>query len=140
MKVFQLSVFAENQPGVLGRITAALAEAQVDIQALCIADTTEFGVLRLVVSHPEVARGALERIGYHVSMTGVLALSVGHQPGGLAKALAALGDEVTVEYCYAVLGRDPRRAFVILKCDDNDRAEKLFCRAGFAVLDAEDLC
>lgn len=139
MAVKQLSVFAENRPGALSAITTVLGDAGVDIHALCIADTTEFGVLRLVVDQVDVARKALTEAGFAVSLTNVLAICVGHKPGGLAEALRALGADIMVEYCYAFIGWDARRAFVILRVDDNDRAAALLQSAGFPPLEGDEI-
>lgn len=139
MNIQQLSVFVENRPGVLAAITALLGDACIDIQALSMADTTEFGVLRLIVNQVDKAYETLAAAGYPVSRTNVLAVCIGHQPGGLARALAALGEAVTVEYCYAFMSRDPRRAFVILRLDRNEEGAALLQKAGFSVLSADEL-
>lgn len=139
MTVTQISVFMENRPAVLADVTRLIGEADVDIQALSVADTTDFGVLRLIVNRPAEAQRILQNAGYPVSSTEVLAVSIGHRPGSLAKALSALGSDVTVEYCYAFIGRDPKSAYVILRADDNRRAFERLKRGGFAVLGADDI-
>ena len=87
MTVTQISIFVENRPGRLAAVTRVLGEADVDIQALSIADTSEFGVLRLIVNATDLAAQVLRDAGFRVTLTKVLAVSVGNRPGGLAKAL-----------------------------------------------------
>ncbi|MEG2174293.1 MAG: hypothetical protein RR135_02260 [Oscillospiraceae bacterium] len=135
----QLSVFTEKKPGVLAKIATILGQNGVDIQALCIADTTEFGVLRLIVDHMVPARTALEAAGFHTSLTDVLAVGVEHHPGGLGKVLEALEQGAIVEYCYAFLSRKSQQAHVILRMDDNAKAAGLLENAGFRLVSAQEL-
>ena len=111
MFIKQLSVFVENKSGRLAEITAVLAGAGIDIRALSIADTTNFGILRIIVDKPFEAEAALKEAGLTVSLTSVLAIGIPDEPGGFAaamKALAAAG--VGVEYMYAFISRDEGRA------------------------------
>lgn len=121
MFIKQISVFVENKSGRLAEITAILAEAGIDIRALSVADTTHFGILRLIVDRPDEAEEALRNSGLTVSLTNVIAIGVPDQPGGFAQAAQALRD-VDIEYMYAFLSRDPGRACVILRVPDNDAA------------------
>lgn len=139
MTVKQISVFVENRAGSLANITAALGNAGIDILALSIADTSDFGVLRLIVNDPTLAAKTLHSVGYPVSTTEVIAVAIAHHPGGLAAALAALGTDVIVEYCYAFLGRDPKNAVVILRPDDNQKAIALLQKGGFSTLNEAQL-
>lgn len=113
MFIKQLSVFVENKSGRLAEITAVLAGAGIDIRALSIADTTNFGILRIIVDKPFEAETALKEAGLTVSLTSVLAIGIPDEPGGFAaamKALAAAG--VGVEYMYAFISRDEGRGLV----------------------------
>lgn len=139
MTIKQISVFIENRAGILANITSALGNAGIDILALSIADTTDFGVLRLIVNDPVSAAEELHKVGYPVSTTEVIAISIGHHPGGLAKALASLGTDVVVEYCYAFIGRDPQNAIVILRPDNNQRAIELLKKGGFNTLGESEI-
>ncbi len=139
MTVKQISVFVENRAGILANITSALGNAGIDILALSVADTTDFGVLRLIVNDPALAAKTLHSVGYPVSTTEVLAVAIAHHPGGLASALAALGTDVVVEYCYAFIGRDPKNAVVILRPDNNERAIALLKKGGFDTLSEDQL-
>ena len=120
MAIHQLSVFVENRKGRLAGITAALAAAKVDIRAVSIADTTDYGILRLIVNQPGRAMEALKAQGMTVSLTEVIGIAVSDQPGGLAKAvgvLAAAG--MDVEYMYAFVNPGEDVAYVILRVEDN---------------------
>lgn len=139
MTVKQISVFVENRAGILANITSALGNAGIDILALSIADTSDFGVLRLIVNDPALAAKTLHSVGYPVSTTEVIAVAIAHHPGGLAAALAALGTDVVVEYCYAFIGRDPQNAVVILRPDNNEKAITLLQKNGFNTLNEAEL-
>ena len=103
----QLSVFIENKPGRLAEVTGYLAEAGINLHALCIADTTDFGILRLIVNNAEQAKDILKERGLTVKTTEVLAVALEHKPGSLAgvlKELDMLG--ISIEYMYAFTSRD----------------------------------
>lgn len=140
MTVKQLSVFVENNPGSLAEIAAALGRSQVDIRALSIADTTNFGVLRLIVDKPIKASEALREAGFTVSLTSVIAVGVSDTPGGLCSVLdmlAAAG--ITVEYMYAYISREHGMAYVILRTDNNDSALDTLTKNSVPVLCKKDI-
>ncbi len=140
MTVNQLSVFVENKQGRLSEITSILQQNQVDIRALSIADTTHFGILRLIVDKPAQAETALKEAGFTVSLTPVIAIGVADRPGGLAEALALLRDGgISVEYMYAFVSRKKDSAFVILRVDDNGKAVELMKNGGFSVLQESEI-
>ena len=140
MTVNQLSVFVENKQGRLSEITSILQQNQVDIRALSIADTTHFGILRLIVDKPAQAETALKEAGFTVSLTPVIAIGVADRPGGLAEALALLRDGgISVEYMYAFVSRKKDSAFVILRVDDNGKAVELMKNGGFSVLQEAEI-
>lgn len=123
MYIKQLSVFVENKSGRLAEITSVIAAAGIDIRALSIADTTNFGILRLIVDKPDEAEQVLKKAGLTVSLTNVIAVGIPDEPGGFAAAMKSLADAgVDVEYMYAFISRDQGRACVILRVKDNDRA------------------
>jgi len=130
----QLSVFIENTKGSLAQITRILGENHVDIRALSLADTSKFGILRLIVDDPRTAEQSLKKAGLTVTLTDVLAVAIQDQPGGLTAAVTALGDQVNIEYMYAFVSRKEGVANVILRVDDNARAEQLLLANGVAVL------
>jgi len=140
MSVKQISVFVENKSGSLARITKILSENGIDIQALSLADTTDFGILRLIVNSPEKAELILSENHITVKETDVLAVAIDDTPGGLHKALSALEKEnIGIEYMYAFTGKKFEHALVILRVQDNDAAAKVLTSAGIEVINAEKL-
>lgn len=140
MKIKQLSIFVENKAGRLAEITNTLAEAKIDIRAISVADTTEFGILRLIVDDPERACEHLKKESVTVSLTEVIAVDITDTPGELAKAMTVLSDNgIAIEYVYAFFSRDRGKASVILKVDDSDRAIKVFDSANINVLSSAQI-
>ena len=140
MIVKQLSIFVENKHGRLAEITRLLAENQLDIRALSIADTTDYGILRLIVNKPERAMEALKKEGMTVSLTNVIAIAVPDCPGGLNKAVEVLSDkDISVEYMYAFLNPKRETAFVILRVEDNDKAIQALLEGGVALMRSEEI-
>lgn len=136
----QISVFAENRHGSIQEITSVLDEAKVNIRALSIADTTDFGVVRMLVDKRKDALKALRDAGKTVKETDVTALAVDDAPGGFHKALCVLTENnINIEYCYGFVAPVGGGATIILRCDDQDRADKALTEAGFRLLTAEDI-
>ena len=126
MLIKQLSVFVENKKGRLSEILGVLSDNNIDISALSIADTSEFGILRMIVSDPETAKQKLRESGVIVKTTHVIGMIVDDKPGALAKDIQLLSENgVTVEYTYAFLSRNHDNALVVLRADDNEKAEKI---------------
>jgi len=123
----QISVFIENKRGRLADVTKRLGANGIDISALCIADTTDFGILRIIVDKPDLAEKVLKEDGFAVSITEVIAMSIEDQPGGLAKALKVLDEyDINIEYMYAYLRKNCDKAMVIVRVDrPMDAIEKL---------------
>ena len=123
MLVKQISVFLENKSGRLAEVTKTLGVNNIDISALSIADTTDFGILRLIVNKPEEAERALKENGFTVSCTSVIAIAVEDKPGGLASALEILDTEgIGIEYMYAFVGKTSSDALVILRVEEPEKA------------------
>lgn len=123
MSMKQLSIFVENKAGRLAEITTAIAAAGIDIHALSIADTTNFGILRLIVNQPDKAEAALKSAGLTVSLTDVIAIGVEDQPGGFARAARVMSDAaIDIEYMYSFLHQDSGKAWIILRVADNGKA------------------
>jgi hypothetical protein len=140
MDLEQISVFMENRPGSLADITGALARADVNIRALSLADTADFGILRLVVNQPEKARRALKDGGFTVGMTTVLALEIPDRPGGLSGILQILATAaINVEYMYAFVQKSGENAVVIFRFDEPERAARAMRDAGVRVLSGEEV-
>lgn len=123
MKVRQISVFLENKSGRLAEVTQVLGENRVNIRALSIADTSDFGILRLIVNDPTLAYRVLKDAGYTVSENAVLAVEICDSPGGLAASLRVFQDcDVNIEYMYAFVGQCSENAVVVFKVADIDWA------------------
>ena len=123
MLIKQISIFLENKSGRLADVTRTLAKNNINISALSIADTTDFGILRLIVNDPERAQKALKEEGFTVNINNVIAISVEDKPGGLADALEILeNDNIGIEYMYAFVSRDSNKAMVILRVENPEKA------------------
>ncbi len=140
MAIKQLSIFLENKPGTLIEVTEALGAAHIDIRAMSVADTQDFGILRLIVSDPESARDKLSALGFVVSITQVVAVAVSDKPGALTAVMQVLSDkEINVEYMYAFLTSRGRSAYVVLRVGDNDHASALLTEAGIELVSEDDI-
>ena len=140
MQINQLSIFVENKAGRLMEIVDVLKENNVNISALSLADTTDFGVLRMIVCDPEKAKIALRESGVIVKTTPVLALPIEDTPGGLAAMLSLFSEEkIAVEYMYAFATRIEGTAVMVLRVDDVEKAQKLLIQKGFGDLDSAEL-
>ena len=138
MKVEQISVFLENKAGRLAEVANVLGKVGINIRALSLADTTDFGILRLIVNDREVAKKALKEAGFTVGITQVIAVEVEDKPGGLAKILKLLADEgINVEYMYAFVERSSGNAVLIFKLEDLDKAIDLLSSHGVKVIPGE---
>lgn len=123
MKVEQISVFLENKPGALSEVTQILGESGVNIRALSLADTKDFGILRLIVNDNEKARQTLDQKGFTVRKTDVVAVEVPDRPGGLAAIIKILAEaKINVEYLYAFVQQSGQNAIIIFRFDETDRA------------------
>lgn len=140
MALKQLNVFVENKRGALVSITQTLAEHNVDIRALSIADTEEFGILRMIVSDIDTAKSALANLGCIVNISEVVGLKIGDAPGKLSAALDVLDKAcINVEYLYAFLTRTERHAYVVFRVAENDAAEDVLTNAGFHLISDADV-
>ncbi len=135
MAIQQLTAFVENRRGRLVELTRLLAAAGVDLRALSIADTQEFGILRAIVSDTPKAMDILRRSGVLVKSTPVVGVRLTDRPGELSLALAALDEAgINVEYLYAFLAVTPGVADLVLRVQDNDAAERVLREAGFEII------
>lgn len=135
MFIKQLSVFVENKSGRLAEITELIANSNIDIRALSIADTTDFGILRLVVDKPAEAEKTLKNAGLTVSLTNVIAVGIPDKPGGFSKAMKILSKKnISIEYMYAFVSRDADRAYLIMRVIDNEAAASVLTENGFEIL------
>lgn len=140
MFIKQLSIFVENKPGRLHSIMDALGENGVDISALSIADTTDFGILRIIVSDIDKAREVLREIGVISKVTNVIAVYIDHKIGGLAAVLDHISDAgIGIEYMYAFLGRTEGKALMVLKADDEEMAAEVLSANGIKLASMEEI-
>lgn len=141
MSLKQLTVFVENKQGTLVAITDTLAKHDINIRALSIADTQDFGILRLIVTDYDKAEKTLMDAGFLVKSTLVVGVKIGDQPGKLSTALGVLDKEgINMEYLYAFMSRTEKHAYVVLRVADNDHAEKALEDAGFHLISDADVC
>ncbi|MCG8684712.1 MAG: amino acid-binding protein [Desulfobacterales bacterium] len=141
MMAEQISIFIENKEGRLAEVTAILRDAQVNIRALSLADTTDFGVLRLIVNDNDKATAALKNQGFTVGKTQVLAVEVSDEPGGLNRVLDPLSEQdVNVEYMYAFANPQCQNAIMIFRFDDIEKAKQILSENDIKVIDGEDIC
>jgi hypothetical protein len=139
MKVKQISVFLENRRGRLAEVTQVLGENKLNIRALSLADTSDFGVLRMIIDYPDKAYMVLKEKHYTVRETDVVALEVADQPGGLAGVLKILNENaINVEYLYAFPERESvDKAIMVFKFDDVDKAIDVMQKHGVNIMEAE---
>lgn len=136
MNIKQLSIFVENKQGRLAEITEIITKANANIRALSIADTTDFGILRIIVDKPDEAAACLKEAGVTVSVTNVIAIGIDDNPGAFSRPMRLLSDAgVDVEYMYAFITRKSEKAYVILRVADNDAATKVLIENGVELLD-----
>ena len=139
MAAKQLSVFIENRKGRLGEVLGVLRENNVNILSLSLADTTEYGLLRLIVNSPEACKEKLSEAGFSTLLTDVLIVKITHRSGSLQELLQILSDnEISIEYMYG-LSVDGADASVVIKTSDLALAEKIFTENGVEFLSAEEL-
>jgi hypothetical protein len=125
MTVKQISVFIENKPGILVSVTAALSKAGVDVRALSLADTQDFGILRMIVDNTEKAKTALTEIGCVCSVTDVLAAEVPDAPGAMTNILERIAETgLNIEYMYAFVSPKNKKAYIVIRIKDIDAALK----------------
>ena len=136
----QISIFIENKEGRLAEVTAILRDSDVNIRALSLADTTDFGVLRLIVNNNEKAEAALRKEGFTVGRTKVLAVEVTDEPGGLNKVLDPLWmQNVNVEYMYAFANPQCKNAIMVFRFDDHQKALEILKERQIKVISAEEI-
>ncbi len=135
MQVKQISVFVENKAGGLAEITDTLAKADINLRALSISETSDFGILRLIVDDSFAAANILKENGFIYSLTDVIAVSIPDQPGGLASVVRILSDNgFNVEYAYAFTTSKVDRAYIVIRVEDNEGAIKALKENGITPL------
>ena len=140
MAIKQLTVFVENKQGTVVSVTDTLAKNQINLRALSIAETEDFGILRLIVSDETLAEQTLSEAGYLIKVTDVVGVKIGDAPGKLTAALAVLDQAgINLEYLYAFMARTEKHAYVVLRVEDNAAAEAALVGAGFHLVTDADI-
>lgn len=140
MKVEQISVFLENKSGRLADVAGVLAKEGINIRALSLADTTDFGILRLIVNDTEKAKKVLKENSFTVGKTEVIAVEVADRPGGLADILNVMRDSgINVEYMYAFVQKSAGNAIIIFRFDELEKAIDALQKAGIRIMKGEDI-
>ena len=141
MAIKQLTVFVQNSKGTIVSVTDTLAKNNINLRALSIAETTDFGILRLIVNDTDLAKKILAEDGYLIKTIDVIGVKIGDEPGKLTSALAVLDKaSINVEYLYAFMARTEKHAYVVLRVEDNALAEKALVDAGFKLITDQDVC
>ena len=141
MAIKQLTVFVQNKKGTIVSVTDILAKNNINLRALSIADTEEFGILRLIVNDEALAEKVLKENGYLIKTVDVVGVKIGDAPGKLTAALDVLDKaDINVEYLYAFMARTEKHAYVVFRVEDNSSAEKELEKAGFKLITEADIC
>jgi hypothetical protein len=140
MKVEQITIFLENKPGGLEKVTKILKDAPINIRTLAVADTSDFGIVRLIVNNVELATKVLKESGFTVSRTTVVAVEVPDRPGGLHSILEVLAKEnINIAYMYAFVEKSGENAVMLFRFDQQDTAIDVLLKNGITVLPGEKL-
>ncbi|MBO7176392.1 MAG: ACT domain-containing protein [Clostridia bacterium] len=140
MAMKQLTVFVQNKKGTVVSVTELLARNNINLRALSIAETQEFGILRLVVNDEKAAEAVLAENGYLIKVIDVIGVKIGDAPGKLTAALSVLDQaDINVEYLYAFMARTEKHAYVVLRVEDNAAAERALTAAGFHMISDADI-
>jgi len=139
-EIKQISLFVENRPGRMAKVSKTLSDAGVNIRALTIAEAGDFGIIRMVVNNPEKGYGVLRDKGFTVSMTDVLAVEMKDAPGGLYEIVNTLGEnKINVDYAYAFVTAKAQKAMLILRVDDIIRARQVLDAKGIKIASEEEI-
>ncbi|MBQ1956105.1 MAG: ACT domain-containing protein [Clostridia bacterium] len=140
MAIKQLTVFVENKPGSLVSITETLSKHNINLRALSIAETEEFGILRLIVNDDATAEKILSEEGYLIKITDVVGVKIGDAPGKLSGALRILDENgINMEYLYAFMARTEKHAYVVIRVENNAAAEAALTSAGYKLITEADI-
>lgn len=141
MAIKQLTVFVQNRKGTIAPVTDILAKNNVNLRALSVAETQDFGILRLIVNDADAAEKVLAEQGYLIKIVDVVGVKIGDEPGKLTAALDVLDKaDINVEYLYAFMTRTEKHAYVVFRVENNEAAEKALVNAGFKLITEADIC
>ena len=136
MAIRQLSVFLENKKGTLHEITDVLAKANIDLRSMCIADTSDYGIVRIIANDPVKALEALNEAGHTANIRNVTAFAVPDKPGGLATVLSILEEkEIDIEYMYALVTTSVDKAYAVMRTNNDEVTESILTGNGIELLD-----
>ena len=140
MAIKQLTVFIQNKKGTVVSVTDILSKNNINLRALSIAETQDFGILRLIVNDEAAAEKVLCENGYLIKVIDVVGVKIGDEPGKLTAALDVLDKaNINVEYLYAFMARTEKHAYVVLRVEDNEEAESILASAGFKMITESDI-
>jgi hypothetical protein len=140
MAIKQLTVFVQNEKGTVATVTEILANNNINLRALSIAETEDFGILRLIVNDTKKAEEVLLEAGYLIKTINVVGVKIGDAPGKLTSALKALDEaSINIEYMYAFMARTERHAYVVLRVEENEEAEAILQNAGLRLITDSDI-
>ena len=140
MAIKQLTVFVQNKKGTVAHVTDILAKNNINLRALSIAETEDFGILRLIVNDEKAAEKVLDEQGYLIKVVDVVGVKIGDEPGKLTSALDVLDKaNINVEYLYAFMARTEKHAYVVLRVENNEAAESELTNAGFKLITEADI-
>ena len=140
MAIKQLTVFVQNKKGTVVEVTDILSKSNINLRALSIAETQDFGILRLIVNDEKAAEKVLTENGYLIKVIDVVGVKIGDEPGKLTSALDVLDKAgINVEYLYAFMARTEKHAYVVLRVEDNGVAEAALTNAGFKMISEADI-
>ena len=140
MAIKQLSIFVENKAGKIVEVTELLAKNNIDLRALSIADTQDYGILRTIVDDTEKAKSVLEENGSVYKVTEVIGVEIPDVPGRMSKVMRILSDNgVNIEYVYAFISRSKEFAYVVMRVRDNEKAEKILTDNGINLVDENEI-
>jgi len=140
MAIKQLTVFVENKQGTVVSVTDTLSKHNINLRALSIAETQDFGILRLIVNDEERAEKLLKEEGYIIKITDVVGVKIADEPGKLSEALKVLDENrINIEYLYAFMSHAEKHAYVVIRVENNDSAEIALANAGFKMIKEADI-
>lgn len=140
MKITQISVFLENRKGRLFEVCSLLGKNKINIRALTIAESPEFGILRVVVNKPEEAKKVLKDAGFVANQTEIVAIEIGDKPGGLAEVLSILNkNDVNIEYMYGFVEKSANKALMVFRFEDPDKAIDILKKNKINIIGSKDI-
>ena len=140
MAIRQLSIFVENKQGSLHEITDALAKANINLRSMCIADTSNYGIVRIIADEPERAKALLDEDGHAANVRMVNAFAVPDKPGGLSTVLNILeSNGVNIDYMYALITTESGKAYSVMRTGNTEETDRILTHNGIELLDESKL-